>query len=290
MTTLRLVTPEVEDSRRVRLLETPLVLVEDVSAEAHGGLVSAEAFSPEFQLALPYRGIFFWEVGQDTVVGDATQALFVTGGEAYRIRHPLPGGYAELIVTPSEVLLDELTRPAGPRPRQHPLFRKRSRRLDPALQLFRARFLSWSEGPLERLAAEEQVVRLLRAALDPDGLTRPVARSSRWLVERAKTYLAAELGRSITLADVASAVGASPGYLTELFRLVEGLPLHAYLNGLRLSRALDELPHADDLTALALELGFSSHSHFSARFRRAFGLTPSEFRKSSRHRAPPPPV
>jgi AraC-like DNA-binding protein len=46
---------------------------------------------------------------------------------------------------------------------------------------------------------------------------------------------------------------------------------------LGLARALAELPHADDLTALALDLGFSSHSHFSAVFRRTFGLTPSRF-------------
>jgi AraC-like DNA-binding protein len=127
-------------------------------------------------------------------------------------------------------------------------------------------------------------------ALHPDAPPRPPARSTQRLVERAKTYLAAELGRSITLAEVARAAGASPGYLTELFRAVEGLPLHAYLNALRLSRALTELPAADDLTELALDLGFSSHSHFSARFRRAFGLTPSEFRRTSRRRSPPPLV
>jgi len=51
---------------------------------------------------------------------------------------------------------------------------------------------------------------------------------------------------------------------------------------LRLSYALAELPHTDDLTMLALETGFSSHSHFSAVFRRAFGCTPSQFREMAR--------
>jgi AraC-like DNA-binding protein len=54
---------------------------------------------------------------------------------------------------------------------------------------------------------------------------------------------------------------------------------------LRLSRALVELPHANDLTALALDLGFSSHSHFTAAFRRMFQCTPSEFRESTRRLA-----
>jgi len=35
-----------------------------------------------------------------------------------------------------------------------------------------------------------------------------------------------------------------------------------------------------DLTGLALELGFSSHSHLTDAFRHAFGVPPSEYRKS----------
>ena len=44
---------------------------------------------------------------------------------------------------------------------------------------------------------------------------------------------------------------------------VEGLPLYRYQLRLRLARALDLLAQYDDLTSLGLELGFSSHSHFS---------------------------
>jgi AraC-like DNA-binding protein len=62
--------------------------------------------------------------------------------------------------------------------------------------------------------------------------------------------------------------------------------LHQYVTQLRLSRTLAEIPHTHDLTALALDVGFSSHSHFSAAFRRAFGMTPSQFRDTSRRRLP----
>jgi len=80
---------------------------------------------------------------------------------------------------------------------------------------------------------------------------------------------------------VARAVDASPAYLTDVFRCCEGLPLYRYVLQARLARALVELPHADDLTALALDLGFSSHSHFTAAFRRAFAFTPSQFRAAA---------
>lgn len=40
--------------------------------------------------------------------------------------------------------------------------------------------------------------------------------------------------------------------------------------------ALERMPtYGEGLTMLALELGFSSHSHFSAAFRREFGVAPS---------------
>ena len=290
MTTVRLLSDDPVGQRRTSLLETGLALVEDVRSNAHAGSLGAEGFSAEPQLVLPYRGLFVWEVGRDAVVGDPNQALFVAPGEEFRMRHPLPGGYAELIVTPGESLLDELTGGRARSARLHPLFRRRARRIDPGLQLARARFLGMAAEGSEPLEAEELLLSLLRSALDEEPSAVQPARCTQRLMERAKMFLAAELGRSIGLLEIASAVGASPGYLTQLFRAVEGIPLHAYLTQLRLAHALVELPGAEDLTALALELGFSSHSHFSARFRRAFGLTPSEFRRSCRRTCPPLPV
>lgn len=99
---------------------------------------------------------------------------------------------------------------------------------------------------------------------------------------RCRQVAGTALPRPVRLVEVASAVGASPAYLTDVFRRIEGVPLHRYLVQLRLARALAELPHTDDLTTLALRLGFSSHRHFSAAFRRAFGCTPSRFPDGAR--------
>jgi len=103
-------------------------------------------------------------------------------------------------------------------------------------------------------------------------------------VDRAKIVLMRDLARRWTLADVASEVGVSPVYLTQSFQQVEGLPLYRYQLRLRLARALDLLSEYEDLTALGLELGFSSHSHFSAAFQQAYGRSPSEFRQSALRR------
>jgi AraC family transcriptional regulator len=91
------------------------------------------------------------------------------------------------------------------------------------------------------------------------------------------------MSSAIRLTDVAQAAGVSPAYLTTVFTRVEGTPVHRYLLRLRLARALVDVPHTNDLTRLAYDLGFSHHSHLTAAFRRAFGCTPSRFRKAVRH-------
>jgi AraC-like DNA-binding protein len=73
----------------------------------------------------------------------------------------------------------------------------------------------------------------------------------------------------------------SPWHLARLFRTVTGESISRYLLRLRLGVALDRLAGGErDLAALSLELGFAHHSHFSARFRAMFGVTPSVFRSS----------
>jgi AraC family transcriptional regulator len=256
----------------------------------HGGGIRCESFTPHFLLCLPYRGHFVLHVGRDDVVGDANQVLFVTGGEGYRMSSPLPDGHAELLIRPELGVLSELVRGNGAHLSAHPLFRRRSWRANQHLQSFRARVLHWAtDAPeVDDLEAEELVVALLRAALQDDELrATPCGPTTARLIRQAKEFLEAELSNSIRLADVGHAVGASPAYLTDTFRRVEGISLHQYLTRLRLARALVELPHAADLTTLALDVGFSSHSHFAAAFRRRFGCTPSEFRHTTRRAARP---
>lgn len=82
--------------------------------------------------------------------------------------------------------------------------------------------------------------------------------------------------RLIALGD---ALGVSPYHVAHVFREQTGLSVHRYLLRLRLAVALDLLAGgATNLSALALDLGFSSHSHFSSVFRRTTGLSPTEVR------------
>jgi AraC family transcriptional regulator len=274
----------VDRPSRTRLLNGAVALAEDVRSRSLSRGTGVEGFSAEFQVVFPYRGMLVWHVGRDDVVGDANQVLFVSGGESYRPSDPLSGGFAELIVTPELDVLARLAHATGADLRTHPLFRRRSRRANPRLQSLRTRFLYWAAGAsdIDDLGAEELMLALLRLALADDPPCDQPSASSGRLIRRTKEFLEAEFTNRIRLHQVGRAVGASPEYLTDLFRRAEGVSLHRYVVQLRLARALVELPHADDLSALALDVGFSSHSHFSAAFRRAFGCTPSELRQAMR--------
>ena len=90
--------------------------------------------------------------------------------------------------------------------------------------------------------------------------------------------------RRWTLSEIAGELRVSPVYLTQVFQQVEGLPLYHYQLQLRLARALDLLLRYNDLTTLALDLGFSSHSHFSSAFRQLYGYSPTAFKRSALHK------
>ncbi|HWN05591.1 MAG TPA: AraC family transcriptional regulator [Steroidobacteraceae bacterium] len=274
---------------RSRMSLSSIALVENLRGEGDRAGKSPASFSPDFQVCLPYRGLFVWHVGQDDVVGDANQVLFVSSGESFSLSKPVSGGFGELIITPDAALLAELASGHDSLD-AHPLFRRRSQRLDAGAQELRTRFLYLAaRGDLDSLSADERIVGLLRSAMKADAASggRP-GRATRRLILRTKEFLEAHMTACISLADVARHAGASPAYLTDVFRRVEGAPLHRYLVQLRLARALVDLPGASDLTSLALALGFSSHSHFTAAFRRAFGCTPSQCRESLRKPAAAP--
>jgi AraC family transcriptional regulator len=309
---------------RERLMETAFGLVENLRvAGPRASGARGESYSRHYQICLPYHGAFVWHVGHDDVVADPNRVLFVRGNEEFGVSRPVRGGYAELIVTVRPDLLSELLGVPEWRLADHIRFRQRSAPASAALQRCGIEFLHAAGDALTaglpdaasrastngagELAADEWLVSFVRASLAPaDGsaargalgalgalgamdTTDPidpidVSPSTLRLVGRAKTYLAANLSGPMRLERIARAAGTTPAYLTSVFRRVEGRPLHKYLVQLRLARALVELPNASDLTALACELGFSSHSHFTAVFRRTFGCTPSVFRDSMRMR------
>jgi AraC-like DNA-binding protein len=134
---------------------------------------------------------------------------------------------------------------------------------------------------MNALEAETLTLTLIRGVLG-ERRSQSLGKQARpqGLVDKAKLVVSSDLGRRWTLAEIADEVGASPVYLTSIFHRVVGMPLSRYQRRLRLARALHLLREYEHVTDLALDLGFSSHSHFSAAFKQAYGRSPSDFQRA----------
>lgn len=263
-----------------RLLDTDAAHVRTVLCRGSCRHRGDEECTAVTHLVFPYRGLYLRHVGTDQSVADANHVLFFSAGEGYRVSHPVVGGDASLVLALSAPLLRELAPAAVLQQGEELRFRLQSLRIDPRAQALVGLLRhSLQSGSIDTLEAESLALTLACRSLGPRTSHATTAtHARRRLVDRAKVLLASDLGRRWSLAEVAREIGGSPVYLTQAFQQVEGLPLHRYHLRLRLARALDRVAHSEDMSALALELGFSSHSHFSAAFKQAYGRTPSAFR------------
>ena len=275
-----------EDFTVQTLLNTPTVTVTDVVCSGACRHKSEEECATETHLVFPYRGVYVRHVGRDDAVAEANQVLFFNAWEGYRVSHPVAGGDVCLDLAIDNSLLRELAPRESVRDGENPTFVRQRRRIDPRAQALVALLRhSLRKGIAESLEAESLALVLAQRALGPR--TSHAAGASfgqQRLVDRVKLVLAGDLARRWTLDEIAAEVGGSPVYLTQVFQRVEGVPLYRYQMRLRLARALDLIDQYDDLSALSLDLGFSSHSHFSAAFRQAYGRSPTAFRQSALNR------
>jgi AraC-like DNA-binding protein len=135
----------------------------------------------------------------------------------------------------------------------------------------------------DALEIEELVINLLARVMRCAYGTKPrvVRGSQREMVHRAELVLSERYGEDLTLGEIAREVEASIYHLCRVFRLATGLTLHKYRHRLRTRAALDRVGESrTGLADIALESGFSSHSHFTQAFRAEFGVTPSTLRST----------
>jgi AraC-like DNA-binding protein len=125
--------------------------------------------------------------------------------------------------------------------------------------------------------AAELIARAIRGPVASSGRRAATRRDRMELVEACKDLLLTRLGEPLSLRALAGELHVSPFHLTRVFRELTGRTLTAYLHDLRLRAAVDRLGE-ESLSRLAADLGYCSPSHFSDRFRGAFGMAPSQLR------------
>jgi AraC-like DNA-binding protein len=243
------------------------------------------------RISLVRSGVFGRVVRGASLLADSTQVLFVNRGDVHRFVHPVAGGDTCTVLEPSRATLAEL----------HGQFSVSATRF-PVDQVCTTRRVTRLHGSLVRalescgeagpLAIEELALQLCSEVVFAARHGRPVARRppraavarrQRQIVEHVRLELFARLQSPPSLTELARTAGCSAFHLSRLFTAHVGMPLRSYLVRVRAGEAARRVMEgADDFAALALELGFYDHSHFTNAFVALWGVTPSVFRQSRR--------
>lgn len=86
---------------------------------------------------------------------------------------------------------------------------------------------------------------------------------------------------ALTLHYLSDKLGYSEFYTTRKFKEISGMQFRDYLKNRKLAFALKEVRDSNKhISDIAFSYGFSSHEAFSRAFKRIYGVSPSEYRKS----------
>lgn len=141
-------------------------------------------------------------------------------------------------------------------------------------------------GAARGLIFEQPLLAALRAshAAEPcGGEPPPAARSalSPRTLRRVHEYIVANLASDFRIEDIAQAACLSACHLGHSFRQATGQSLWQYVLHCRarFARELIAAQPRATLADVAARCGFESYSQFIAAFRKAYGLTPSSYRR-----------
>lgn len=249
-------------------------------------------------IVFPRTSVSITFAGEDAMVTDPNLVMFYNTGQEYA-RHKLSerGDLCEWFLFNDQVLRDALAvyypvvraKPEKPFPWNHGPS-------DPSSFLLQRLVVEHilNEPQPDPLFVEENLLFVLGRVLEnaykayhgKRGKNRLGNDSQVEMANLVKSMLTTRFRERLTLDQIAGEVNYSPYYLCRVFRNRTGFTIHQYLDQIRLRTSLEFVSQEDtDLTNLALTLGYSSHSHFTHSFRRAFGAPPSELRRktSPRH-------
>ncbi|MFP4974480.1 response regulator [Paenibacillus sp. CN-4] len=99
-------------------------------------------------------------------------------------------------------------------------------------------------------------------------------------MEQATAYIRENYMYDLPLPSVAERFNYNPSYFSELFKDKIGTPFNQYVTSVRMEQAVRMLKTTGlGLWDIAELSGFSNPSYFSSRFKRIYGVSPSEYRQ-----------
>ncbi|MGK2856852.1 MAG: helix-turn-helix transcriptional regulator [Thermoanaerobaculia bacterium] len=226
--------------------------------------------------------------GGPSFVADPTVVIFYNQHQNYTRTKVSDVDACDWYVVADELMLDAISQfDPGVRDRADRPFRFASAPIDSRTYLQQRRLFDRLSTAREgdSLETDEAVLRILGRAIESAYAThsrgirtrRPAVSGEQ--IDAVKRAIAASYAGESRLLELARIAECSPFHLCRAFRNSTGMTITTYRHSLRMRAALGRLREKRaDLTELALELGYSSHSHFTAVFRRTFGMPPSAWR------------
>jgi AraC-like DNA-binding protein len=146
----------------------------------------------------------------------------------------------------------------------------------------------WGRALLIESLITEVVIRLIRG-YTPEAyrsgmvLSFPHPPIPHWRVRKAIEYLCENYMEQFSLDQLSAAAGLSKYYLVRTFKKMTGVSPHSYAMMLRLEKTKRLLANSSKpIAEIAIEMGFSDHSHFCCFFKKHTGMTPQAFRLGSK--------
>jgi AraC-like DNA-binding protein len=96
-------------------------------------------------------------------------------------------------------------------------------------------------------------------------------------VQQARHYIDECFAEGLSLTQLADHVSLSPYYLLRVFHAEVGMPPYTYLESVRIRHAQRLIEAGKPLAEVAVEVGFSSQSHLTRRFKQIIGVTPGQY-------------
>ena len=106
-----------------------------------------------------------------------------------------------------------------------------------------------------------------------------------WQIARVRAFIERNLHDNIGARELSAVAQRSPAHFSRAFKQAFGEPPHAYVIKRRLERACHLMvTTSESLSGIALSVGFSDQAHLCKLFQRAFGQSPSIWRRHHRIR------
>jgi len=231
-------------------------------------------------IVLPYSGLFSkHDAPGRHVLGTPSHAVFIAADTPYRLGYPGAIGDRALTLRFSDAVAEDgLGDRRGGAPASSGLLPAEAMMLR---NLLCARLKRSEPDEFETEVRGFDLLGMSLGAIRSADAPRRRSTEARWTrsVQRVKEAVAIVPADKWDVEKLARIALMSPFHLCRVFRRTTGTSVYDYVLRERLAATLDAVLDGEDLTTIALDAGFASHSHFTARFRGFFGCTPAALRQ-----------